>query len=66
MFTESELKKINRRLFHTQPDQIFQLLRKADPKSVTAKDFNNFKCITRKCHVSQRLTTRSSRFGVAY
>lgn len=43
MFTVRELKKVHRHLFHSQPDRIYQLLRRANPNGTTADDLKTWK-----------------------
>lgn len=51
MFTVRELQKIQRHLFHSQPDRIYQLLRQAYLKGTTPKNLRNLETITRKCRL---------------
>lgn len=65
LFTTSKLRRVHRHLYHTHPDKIFQLLRRADPNNVTADDLTRLESITRKCEVCQRLAGSPGRFRVA-
>lgn len=65
LYTESELKQLNRRFMHLHSDKFTAMLRRADTNSVTPNTHAKLEHVNRHCDVCQREANEPGRIRVS-
>ena len=65
LFTENELRKVHNHFYHSEPDRLYSLFRRADPSSISSQLLQDLDSINSTCDTCQREASSPHRFRVS-
>ena len=65
LYTDNELKRIDRHIYHAHPDKVSNLMKRAEDPNANKETYDQLESITANCDICQRLASQPGRFRVS-